>query len=198
MMAREPVVRSQTVSRLSIFPDHPPDVGSTFSEPVLVSDDPQTIQQELHGRGIGFERWPVRSSVPQGADQATVLQAFSADVKRVMTEAGHASVDVLRVTPSHPDRTSLRRRFLGEHTHAEDEVRFFVEGRGLFCLHIGREVLAVLCEQDDLIHIPAGTRHWFDMGEQPQFCVLRFHGTNAEWLATFTGDPIAERFPTLE
>ena len=197
-MGREPVVRSQTVSRLSIFPDRMGHDDGKPPQALLVSDDPQIIQQELGGRGIGFERWPVRSPLPQGADQATVLQAFSKDVKRVMTEAGHASVDVLRVTPSHPDKTSLRQRFLSEHSHAEDEVRFFVEGRGLFCLHIGREVLAVLCEQDDLIHIPAGTRHWFDMGEHPQFCVLRFHGTNSEWLATFTGDPIAERFPRLE
>ena len=186
------------MSRLSIFPDRTDHADGKAPQPLLVSDDPNTIGEELGLRGIGFERWPVRRAIPQGADQATVLQAFRTDVKRVMTEAGHASVDVLRVTPSHPDKTSLRRRFLREHTHTEDEVRFFVEGRGLFCLHIGRDVLAVQCEQDDLIHIPAGTRHWFEMGEQPQFCVLRFHGTNSEWLATFTGDPIAERFPTLE
>ena len=184
------------MSRLSIFPDRTDHADGKAPQPLLVSDDPKSIGEELGSRGIGFERC-VRSSVPQGADQATVLQAFSADVKRVMTEAGHASVDVLRVTPSHPDKTSLRRRFLSEHTHAEDEVRFFVEGRGLFCLHIGREVLAVLCEQDDLIHIPAGTCHWFDMGEQPQFCVLRlWHQFGMA--GNLHGDPIAERFPRLE
>ena len=198
MMAREPVVRSQTVSRLSIFPESAADGGARPAEPLLVSHDPLTIRQELRQRGIGFERWPVRTRLPQGADQTTVLQAFRTDVERVLSEAGHASVDALRVTPSHPDKDSLRRRFLSEHTHTEDEVRFFVEGSGLFCLHIGRQVLAVLCERDDLIQIPAGTRHWFDMGDQPQFCVLRFHGKNPGWLATFTGDPIAERFPRLE
>lgn len=186
------------MSRLSIFPESAADGGARTAKPLLVSHDPLTIQQELGQRGIGFERWAVRTHLPEGADQTTVLQAFRTDVERVLSKAEHASVDALRVTPSHPDTNSLRRRFLSEHTHTEDEVRFFVEGSGLFCLHIGREVLAVLCERDDLIQIPAGTRHWFDMGDQPQFCVLRFHGNNPGWLATFTGDPIAERFPRLE
>ena len=198
MMAREPVVRSQTVSRLSIFPESAASGGEQPAEPVLVSHDPLTIRRELGQRGIGFERWPVRNPLPQGADQTTILQAFRTEVERVLSRAGHSGVDALRVTASHPEKESLRRRFLSEHTHADDEVRFFVEGRGLFCLHIGTEVLAVLCERDDLIQIPAGTRHWFDMGDQPQFCVLRFHGDTPGWLATFTGDPIADRFPRLE
>ena len=69
-----------------------------------------------------------------------------------MTEAGHASVDVLQ-GDTEPSTGPLRRRFLGEHTHAEDEVRFFVEGQELFSLHIGTEVLVTLCERGDLIRI---------------------------------------------
>ena len=74
-------------------------------------------------------------------------------------------------------------------------MRFFVEGRGLFSLHIEDEVLTVLCERGDLIHVPAGTKHWFDMGSQPQFCALRFFNNPAGWVAGFNNDPIAERFP---
>ena len=123
MMAREPVVRSQTVSRLSIFPESAADGGARPAEPLLVSHDPLTIRQELGQRGIGFERWPVRTRLPQGADQTTVLRAFRTDVERVLSEAEHASVDALRVTPNHPDKDSLRRRFLSEHTQ---------RGRGAF------------------------------------------------------------------
>ncbi len=81
--------------------------------------------------------------------------------------------------------------------HAEDEVRFFVEGCGLFCLHIGNEVVQVLCETNDWISIPAGTPHWFDMGETPCFCTLRFFNNPNGWVAEFTGDTIAERYPLL-
>ena len=102
------------------------------------------------------------------------------------------------MTPEHPDRETLRKTFLSEHTHAEDEVRFFVEGRGLFSLHIGDEVLLTLCERGDLIRVPAGTRHWFDMGSAPAFCALRFFNNSEGWVAQFSGDPISDRFPTLQ
>jgi 1,2-dihydroxy-3-keto-5-methylthiopentene dioxygenase len=102
------------------------------------------------------------------------------------------------MTPDHPERQALRQKFLAEHTHSEDEVRFFVEGCGLFCLHIGDEVLQVLCERNDWLAVPAGTRHWFDMGPAPHFCALRFFNDPAGWVADFTGDPIAERYPRLD
>ena len=88
------------------------------------------------------------------------------------------------MTPDHPERASLRRKFLDLHTHAEDEVRFFVEGQALFCLHIGAEVLLIRCERGDLISVPAGTRHWFNNSEG--------------WLATFTGTDISWSFPGLD
>lgn len=52
-------------------------------------------------------------------------------------------------------------------------MRFFVEGAGLFCLHIGDEVFQVLCEKNDLISVPAHTPHWFDMGSEPNFTAIR-------------------------
>jgi 1,2-dihydroxy-3-keto-5-methylthiopentene dioxygenase len=107
-------------------------------------------------------------------------------------------VDAIRLTPEHPDREALRRKFLAEHTHSEDEVRFFVEGRGLFCLHIGEEVLQVLCEQNDFLRVPAGTRHWFDMGGAPRFTAIRFFDNPEGWVAQFTGDGIADHYPLLD
>ncbi|MBA4734193.1 MAG: acireductone dioxygenase, partial [Synechococcus sp.] len=65
-------------------------------------------------------------------------------------------------------------------------------------MHIGQEVLVTLCERGDLISVPAGTRHWFDMGPTPSFCALRFFNNSEGWVATFTGDSIAERFPRLD
>ena len=112
------------------------------------------------------------------------------------TNLCHNALD--RHAAAHPDRQALRQKFLAEHTHSEDEVRFFVEGRGLFCLHLGEEVLQVLCEAGDWIAVPAGTRHWFDMGPEPHFCALRFFDNPAGWVAEFTGDQIADHYPRLD
>ena len=182
------------MSHLQIF-------SSTATEqplPSLASHDPALIASELAQRGIGFERWPARIQLAEGATAEQILAAYAPEIARVQASGTYPTVDAIRLTPDHPDRAALRRKFLAEHTHSEDEVRFFVEGRGLFCLHIGTEVLQVLCEADDWIRVPAGTKHWFDMGPEPLFTAIRFFDNPEGWVAQFTGDPIAERFPLLE
>ncbi|MFM7394428.1 MAG: 1,2-dihydroxy-3-keto-5-methylthiopentene dioxygenase [Cyanobium sp.] len=168
------------------------------SAPLLQTTDPERIAAELERRGLRFQRWPARVTLPAGADQAAILAAYAEEIGRVQAEGSYPTVDAIRLTADHPDRLALREKFLAEHTHGEDEVRFFVEGRGLFCLHLEGEVLQVLCESGDWISVPAGTRHWFDMGPEPSFCALRFFDNPEGWVARFTGDPIAERYPRLD
>ncbi|HZE15615.1 MAG TPA: cupin, partial [Mycobacterium sp.] len=43
-----------------------------------------------------------------------------------------------------------------------------------------------------------GVRHWFDMGARPDFVAIRFFEEQDGWIGDFTGDPIGERFPTLD
>jgi 1,2-dihydroxy-3-keto-5-methylthiopentene dioxygenase len=168
------------------------------------SADPAEIAALLAPLGVRFERWPAGRDLPAGAGQAEVLAAYRAEVDRVTREGGYASVDVVRLAPDPADpgwaerARGAREKFLSEHTHAEDEVRFFVEGAGLFCLRSGGRVYLVLCERDDLLSVPAGTRHWFDMGERPHFCAIRFFGTPQGWVAEFTGDAIARGFPGFD
>jgi cupin superfamily acireductone dioxygenase involved in methionine salvage len=58
----------------------------------------------------------------------------------------------------------MLKRFSSEHWHDEDEVRLIVEGRGLFHIHPqGRPVFALEVEAGDLIRVPRGTHHWFDL-----------------------------------
>ena len=182
------------MSHLQIFQA----TGSHQPVPHFASNDPALISAELAQRGIGFERWPARVELPAGADAAAVLTAYATEIKRVQSMGNYPTVDAIRMTPEHPDREVLRQKFLAEHTHSEDEVRFFVEGHGLFCLHIDNEVLQVLCEADDWISVPAGTKHWFDMGSTPKFCAIRFFNNPDGWVAHFTGSKISDSLPTLE
>ena len=166
--------------------------------PLLACTDAAQIGAELAERGIGYERWPARAELPAGAAPEQILEAYAPEIARVQASGTYPTVDAIRLTPDHPDRQALRQKFLAEHTHSEDEVRFFVEGRGLFCLHIGVVVLQVLCEADDFLRVPAGTKHWFDMGSAPLFCAIRFFDNPAGWVAQFSGDPIAEHYPLLD
>lgn len=165
--------------------------------PILASNAPELIATELAQRGIGYERWPAPQELAATATPEQILVAYAAEIAEVQASGCYPTVDAIRMTPDHPERQALRDKFLAEHTHSEDEVRFFVEGRGLFCLHIGEEVLQVLCETGDFLRVPAGTRHWFDMGSAPQFTAIRFFDNPQGWVAQFTGDPIASRYPLL-
>lgn len=179
------------MTRLTIYP-----VGEP-GKPILDTQDAGAVAEALAPIGVRFEQWPSRP-LPADADQASVLEAFAPEVKRLQDENGYQAVDVMRVQPDHPDRVALRQKFLSEHRHSEDEVRFFVEGEGLFTLREDDKVYAVLCTEGDLISVPAGMRHWFDMGAAPGFTVIRMYVDPAGWVANYTGDTIAERFPRHE
>lgn len=179
------------MTRLRIFADDAPD------EVLETHEAHANIVAALDAAGIRFERWEATSEVGAGASQDEVIEAYRADIDRLMTAEGYRSVDVVSMTPDHPDKAVMRGKFLDEHTHAEDEVRFFVDGRGLFTLHLGDRVYEVLCERGDLIGVPAGTRHWFDMGDAPSFVAIRLFTSPDGWAADFTGSDIALRFPRL-
>ena len=146
---------------------------------------------------VTFERWPTRD-LPADADSDTILAAYAPEISRLKTRGGYQSIDVVSVVPDHPDRAAMRTKFLSEHTHAEDEVRFFVRGEGLFTLHAADRVWNVLCGEGDLMSVPAGMTHWFDMGAAPNFTAIRMFVNPDGWVAAFTGSDIAERFPRYE
>jgi len=150
----------------------------------------------LNSVGIRFEKWEANKVLSEGASEADVMEAYRSDVDRLVQENGYQSVDIVRMFPQHPKKDDIRNKFFNEHTHTEDEVRFFVEGDGLFYMHVDDKVYIVLCEKGDLISIPAYTRHWFDMGSAPYFTAIRFFINSDGWVPQFTQNEIAQKFPT--
>ncbi|MDE1164189.1 MAG: acireductone dioxygenase [Pseudomonas sp.] len=180
------------MSSLSVYHQSHPDL------PNKVLTHLEDIASTLAEHGVQFERWQASAPIKPGASPQEVIAAYQVQIDRLMTERGYLTVDVISLDSDHPQKAELRAKFLDEHRHGEDEVRFFVAGRGLFSLHIGEYVYAVLCEKNDLISVPAGTPHWFDMGEHPHFVAIRLFNNPQGWVATFTGEQIASLFPRLE
>lgn len=165
--------------------------------PLVDTAVPGEIAATLASAGIRFEQWQAEGPVSAGDAPEKVMAAYRRDINRLLQEERYQTVDVVSLAPDHPDRAALRQKFLAEHTHGEDEVRFFVDGRGLFSLHIGQRVYEVLCEKGDLISVPANTPHWFDMGPEPRFVAIRLFNNPAGWVAHYTGSDIAGRFSRL-
>ncbi len=179
------------MSALMICQDDNPEILET------ITDHP-TIAGRLAKQGVQFECWQANKSLSSDAGQDEVTAAYQDSIDVLNKKYSFTSVDVVSLQPNHPDKAAFRKKFLAEHTHADFEVRFFVDGSGLFYLHLADKVYMVLCEKGDLISVPANTTHWFDMGENPAFKCIRFFTTPNGWEGNFTGSDIATRFPAFD
>jgi 1,2-dihydroxy-3-keto-5-methylthiopentene dioxygenase len=177
------------MTRLTIYADTEP------GDPIADATEGPEIVKHLGDVGVKFERWQADKALGEDADQDSILATYRAEIDRLFKEGGYKTADVIRLKPDHPDRVALRNKFLDEHTHGEDEVRFFVEGSGAFYLHLAHKVYRIVCEKNDLLSVPAGTRHWFDMGPTPRLTCIRIFNNPEGWVAQFTGDKIAGKFP---
>jgi 1,2-dihydroxy-3-keto-5-methylthiopentene dioxygenase len=180
------------MSRLRIFTDDAADA------PRLTTNDRDAIATELAAIGVGFEQWDAAQPVQPGDPAEAIMAAYRADIDRLVETNGFRSIDVVSIAPDNENREAMRAKFLDEHFHKEDEVRFFVAGSGLFTLHVADKVYEVLCEAGDLIAVPDRMTHWFDMGAEPSFVAIRFFTEADGWVGHFTGTDIATRFPRYE
>lgn len=180
------------MSVLRIYTDH------DITNLLFTTNNTSKITAKLAEAGVRYEQWETDTELKPGASQEDVISAYQKDIDRLIEQGGYQTVDVVSLSADHPQKTELRQKFLSEHTHSEDEVRFFVAGEGLFTLHIGEKVYEVHCTEGDLISVPANTTHWFDMGPNPGFIAIRLFNNPEGWVANFTGSDIAERFNRLE
>ena len=180
-----------------------------MSELTIYADGPRpTVQRRLQEVdeiaaalaeiGIDFRRWPLQAGIATGDPAEKVLEAYAEPIAALRSDYGFESVDVVSLHPEHPARAEARQKFLQEHTHADYEMRFFVAGGGMFYIRQQEQVYMLLCTAGDLISVPAGTTHWFDMSESPNFVALRFFTTADGWVAEFTGDDVAQRYPAMQ
>ena len=180
------------MSVLRVYTDH------DITNLLFTTDNKEKMAAQLAEAGVRYEQWETDAELEPGAPQENVIAAYKSDIDRLIAENGYQTVDVISLNADHPQKDEFRQKFLSEHTHSEDEVRFFVAGEGLFTLHIGEKVYEVHCTEGDLISVPANTTHWFDMGPNPGFIAIRLFNNPDGWVANFTGSDIADRFNRLE
>ena len=162
---------------------------------VLKTEDAAEIVAALQPLNVRFERWS-GVTVPDNATNEDILAAYRPYLDRLMGALGAPrSADVISLTPDHPQKDALRAKFLQEHIHSDDEIRFFVRGGGSFVLHVDGKVWDIYCGQGDLLSVPAGTKHWFDAGEVPHVTALRVFTDTTGWTPHYTGSDIAARIP---
>lgn len=167
-----------------------PDQHQTIKEPA-------EIRSFLNQRGVFFDQWNATIEFGDTATPEEILAAYESDLKPFMEAGGYQTADVITINHLTENYEAIRAKFLAEHTHSEDEIRYFVDGQGLFWFNLenGEDVFNLLCEKGDLISVPAGTKHWFDAGETNPFVkAIRIFIDMSGWVPQYTSSGIEQRY----
>ncbi|OYW25016.1 MAG: acireductone dioxygenase [Planctomycetales bacterium 12-60-4] len=162
-------------------------------------NDAECIRSFLLPHGIHYDCWPVAGRIDRDASQEEILAAYAPEVEALKLSGGYITADVVNVTPDLPGLQEMLNKFKQEHRHAEDEVRFIVKGRGIFYIHPenGDPIFSIEIEEGDLINVPAGTKHWFDLCADRTIRAIRLFREKAGWTPVYTGDAIASDYQPL-
>ena len=157
--------------------------------------DPDATASYLADLGIEYERWSPSHAVAPGAAPEEILSAYATEIDRWKTRGGYVTADVIDVTPATPGLDEMLAKFSREHWHDEDEVRFIIGGSGLFHIRPAlAPVLSLQVEPGDLVRVPRGTRHWFDLCPDRVIRAIRLFKDPAGWVPRYTGSGIDREF----
>jgi 1,2-dihydroxy-3-keto-5-methylthiopentene dioxygenase len=155
----------------------------------------EAIREYLAAMDIEYEIWEPSQPVGPGASNEEILQAYSADIEKLKARGGYVTADVVNVNAQTPGLDAMLARFSREHWHDEDEVRFIIQGRGIFHIHPrNASVVAIEVEAGDLIRVPRGTWHWFDLCSDRQIRAIRLFQDPAGWTPVYTESGVDARF----
>lgn len=169
---------------------------------VVIPDEKRTLTDSAEIRAflkdfdIWYRRFEDSASLPAGASNEKVLAAYQAPVDELMADGTYSTADVVQLSADTPNLEGIREKFRAEHTHSENEVRFIVEGRGIFFIHPATgPVFAIDLTAGDMINVPAGTKHWFDVGPERFVRAIRLFEDPSGWTPRYTGSGVDEKYP---
>ncbi|MBZ0159288.1 MAG: cupin domain-containing protein [bacterium] len=155
---------------------------------------PAEMASFLEGEGLIYRHWDVsklREELRDNyalteAEKTEILATFDSELEQLKAEGGYVSADIVVLWEKTPNVEVLLGKFSREHHHSEDEVRFVVDGHGVFTIRErSGPYFDVMVGPGDLITVPAGTRHWFTLAEDRRIKCIRLFQDPAGWAAIY-------------
>ena len=146
----------------------------------------ESIRTCLKTFGIDYERWTPAHDIASDASADDVLSTYAKEIDDLKSRGGYVTADVIDVTPETPGLNDMLAKFDREHWHDEDEVRFVIAGHGLFHVHTDEGVVAIEVEAGDLIRVPKGTKHWFNLCGDRRIRAIRLFQDTSGWTPNYT------------
>jgi len=160
---------------------------------VSIPDENLTLSQSgaiaeyLASCGIDYEQWRPDHPIASDAPADEILSTYATEIEALMARGGYVTADVIDVGPDTPGLGAMLAKFNREHWHDEDEVRFVIAGHGLFHIHPkDGSVFAIEVEAGDLIRVPRGTWHWFNLCADRRIRAIRLFQDIAGWTPHYT------------
>jgi len=148
------------------------------------------IQSFLAPHGITFERWEIPKTAHRLAskesltdeEKEALIENFRPQLRRLSEQEGYTTTDMVCLSPTLPGLSDALSNFDREHYHTDDEVRFIVDGAGVFGFEgeDGRKFL-IEVNAGEYIVIPANRWHWFYMKEGTGIKALRIFKDKEGW-----------------
>lgn len=160
--------------------------------------DAAPIAEFLGQFGIWYRRYKGDVDSLDGATDDEILAAFEEPIRQLKEEGGYVTADVINITPDLPNLDAMLAKFDREHTHSEDEVRFIVEGNGLF--HINVEdgpVFRIEVTEGDMINVPRDTPHWFHLCSDRRIKAIRLFQDQSGWTPHYTESGVDQDYAPL-
>ena len=109
--------------------------------------------------------------------------SYRKPIDQLKQRNGYIEEDVVALSPATPGIDALCEKFLGEHLHDEDEVRFVLEGEGVFDIRSRDDrYMRVAVERSDLIVVPAKRYHRFMLTDSRSIRCVRLFKDQAGWV----------------
>jgi 1,2-dihydroxy-3-keto-5-methylthiopentene dioxygenase len=152
------------------------------------------VKEFLSTQDVIYEKWGVdrldeklkENYSLSDEEKQQIIEAFRAEIDDLSARRGYQTEDIVVLSEATPNLEALLDKFKEEHHHTDDEVRFCVDGHGIFTLK-GKDgqYFDVVMEPGDLISVPAYTRHWFTLCEDRKIKCIRIFVTPAGWEAIY-------------
>jgi 1,2-dihydroxy-3-keto-5-methylthiopentene dioxygenase len=158
-------------------------------------EQPEQVRNYLATIGIEYERWPSDGKLPPNASAEEILNSYGEQIDQLKARGGYVTADVIDVNEETPNLDAMLAKFSIEHWHDEDEVRYIIAGRGLFHIHPQTgPVIAIEVEAGDLIRVPRGTLHWFDLCGEKQIRAIRLFQDTSGWTPHYTHSAVDKNY----
>jgi 1,2-dihydroxy-3-keto-5-methylthiopentene dioxygenase len=113
-------------------------------------------------------------------------ESYQAPLDTLKDERGYIQQDEVALSPETPNIDAICAKFVDEHLHDDDEVRFVLEGEGIFDIRSRDDrYMRVVVEPGDLIVVPANRHHRFMLTESKAIRCVRLFKDASGWVPRY-------------